>query len=241
MYNSGVIIRSGDVNIGLDTIPMLRSFNWPEPDGLTERMAELLDMLLITHHHPDHYDRRLVAECLKRDKPVFMPESLAREWEDAPTLYPAHGGMQEEQNDHLITARHALHVWREAIEDVPLVYYEITGPQEYTLLFSGDADYTRTFCKTPGISVDLLFLPWRNPNARYEEGHAEQTGTTLDAVRVAVDTIQPKAILLEHYAELEHIYQDYPASYDIALNLKKQLDTTPCDWLFWGESILLHP
>jgi len=238
MYNSGVIVKQGKTVFGVDVIPMLRCYGWPEPEGLTERIADQLDFLLITHHHPDHYDQALVRACLDREKPVALPEHLAEKWAGHPALHAISGGWQTEWQNIQITARNAYHVWRDSMNDVPLVYYELTCANQYTFLFSGDADYTKAFEKTPGQSIDLLLLPWRNPNATFEAGHEQQTHETIDAVRIACDRIEPAAILFEHYAELEHVYDYFPASYDIAVHLKRTLQT-PADWMFWGESVAL--
>lgn len=240
MYNAGVILRQGGVVFGVDVIPMLRTYGWAEPEGLTERIADRLDFLLVTHHHPDHYDRALVRACLDRDKPVALPEHLATEWPGRPTLRAISGGWATTWRDIRITARNAFHVWRDSMADVPLVYYELTLPGEYTLLFSGDADYTKAFEKTPEQPVHLLLLPWRNPNATFEDGHERQTHRTIDAVQMVCDHIQPAQILFEHYAELEHVYGAFPASYDMAVSLRQALQT-PADWLFWGESVTLTP
>ena len=239
MYDSGIIIKQSETVFGLDIIPMLRSYEWPEPEGLTERIADTLDFLLITHHHADHYDRALVHACLEREKPVALPEHLAGEWPNRPPLHAISGGWQTEWQGIQITGRNAYHVWRDTMNDVPLIYYELTCAGQYTLLFSGDADYTKAFEKTQGQSIDLLFLPWRNPNATFEAGHEKQTHETTDAIRIARDKIEPAFILFEHLAELEHVYGFFPASYDIAVHLRRTLQT-PIDWLFWGEALVLR-
>ena len=240
MYNDGVIVKTDEVVIGLDVIPMPRFFGWNEPEGLTARLAGLVDILLVTHDHEDHYDRPLVRACLNMGKPVLLPDALARDWERDANLHPVCDGWKLDLCDLRITARRGFHVWREKIDDVPLAYYEVTCQEGYTFLFGGDVDYTKAFEKTPGQAVDLLFLPWRNPNERFEDGRPEQTGTTLDAVRVALDRVSPAALLYEHVAELNHIYESWaPASCDMALALKDHVGI-PSELLFWGEKILLH-
>ncbi len=101
-------------------------------------------------------------------------------------------------------------------------------------------DYTREFEKTPEQHVDLLFLPWRNPNRFYEDGHSQQMGTTLDAARVALERVAPSAVIYTHCAELQHVYKGFPASYDMALELKRALPV-PSELLFWGEKLALRP
>ena len=240
MYNSGVVVKTGDIIIGLDVIPMPRFFGWEEPEGLTLRTAELLDVLLITHRHEDHYDKALVRACLDLGKPVLMPASLAADWGHHIALHGVEHGANMELLDLQITCRQGFHVWRATMDELPLIYYEITTPAGYTFIFSGDLDYTKVFEKTAGRDIDLLFIPWRNPNERYENGRPEQIGSTLDAVKIAVKTAQPRAILYEHYGELDHIYGGFSASYDMALDLKREL-AVPSELLFWGEHMALAP
>jgi len=240
MYNSGVVLRAGEIILGLDVIPMPRFFGWPEPDGLTQRTAELLDALLITHRHEDHYDKPLVRACLDLGKPVLMPAAMAAEWGHDINLHGVAHGELVELLDLRITCRQGFHVWRATMEELPLIYYELQTPAGFTLIFSGDLDYTKVFEKTPGRNLDLLFIPWRNPNEKYEDGRPEQIGSTLDAVKLALKAVKPRAILYEHYGELDHIYGGFSASYDMALDLKRNLEV-PSELMFWGEHLPLAP
>ena len=240
MYNSGVVVRTGEIILGLDVIPMPRFFGWPEPEGLTRRTAELLDALLITHRHEDHYDQALVRACLDLGKPVLMPGSLAADWGHDINLHGVEHGADIGLLDLHITCRQGFHVWRATMEELPLIYYEIVTPNGYTFVFSGDLDYTKVIEKTAGRNIDLLFIPWRNPHEKYEAGRPEQIGSTLDAVKIAIKTVQPRAILYEHYGELDHIYRGFAASYDMALDLKRAL-AVPSELMFWGEHISLTP
>jgi L-ascorbate metabolism protein UlaG (beta-lactamase superfamily) len=240
MYNDGVIVRTDEIAIGLDVIPMPRFFGWPDPPGLTERTAELLDLLVITHAHEDHYDRALVRACLHMGKPVLMPEPMAVDWGHDSNLHAVSHGWKLEIDDLQITGRVGCHVWRDTPEELPLVYYEIRCQEGYAFIFGGDVDYTKEFEKTRGRAIDLLFLPWRNPNPAYEEGRPEQVGSTFDAVQIALKKIEPAALLYEHCAELDHIYGGFPASFDMALDLKRRIPV-PSELMFWGEQIALTP
>ena len=239
MYNHGVIVKSGGAVVGLDVVPITRSFDWEEPAGFTDSLAELLDVLFITHNHSDHYDEPLVRACLQRGKPVVMPESMARKWVADPALHAAGNGWSRTICGLQITAREGVHLWRKTVGEVPLTYYEIACPQGFRFIFGGDVDYTKLFEKTPGANIDLFFLPWRNPNEFYEPGHPAQEATTIDAVRIAIERIRPAAMLYEHCAELDHVYEGYPASFDIALELQR-LVPIPSELMFWGEKIALR-
>jgi L-ascorbate metabolism protein UlaG (beta-lactamase superfamily) len=240
LYNAGFIVQAGDVKIGADVVPVLRTYGWKDEDGLTRRVAGLIDMLLITHHHPDHYDRELVKHCLQLGKPVLAPRTVGREWGDDPNMYVFEEGGRIELCDVEIVARTGIHVWREGEEDVPSLYYEVCDRLGFCMMITGDVDYTKRFEKTPGRRLDVLFLTWRNPNGRYEAGDGrEVVGTTRDAVEVALARIEPSMLVLEHYGELEHIHKGWAASYDMAAALKRELKV-PVEWLFWGERMRLN-
>lgn len=234
-YNSGVIICAGHWRLAFDLVPIPRAFGWAEPPGLTEKLADTIDMLFVTHGHPDHFDHRLAQACLRRGKPVYLPESLAENWPHGiqPQFLSLEKESYEERDNISFVSRPGIHVWRDTPEEVPSIYYEVEAPDRLRLIFTGDLDYSRSL-SSPAGKVDWLFVTWRSPNARYEPGHPEAIGTPADALRLAVNQVQPAAVILEHYGELEHIYQSYPASLDIAVEQIKAIPGTDC--LFWGET-----
>jgi len=233
-YNSGVLITSGGTVIALDLVPCLRSFGWREPSGLTDELADLLDMLLVTHPHPDHYDRTLVSACLERNKPVILPADLAADWnrEQNALFLSGDEDFCEEIKRVRISVKRAIHVWREHYDEVPSLYYDLLLPDGIRLVFMGDGDYTRSLDDAPA-EIDWLFVTWRSPNADYEPDEPGAKGSPADALAAAATALRPAAIILEHYAELEHIYQGYPASLDVAVEQIRAVAGSDC--LFWGE------
>ncbi len=239
LYNSGMLVKSGNSVLAFDVIAMPRFFGWNEPRELTEQIADVVDALFITHRHKDHCDLVLIQACLERGKPVFLPESIAATLSPSPYLHPMSHGSRVNAAEAQVTGRLGFHVWREELNDPPLIYYEVTLPNGYAFIFAGDLDYTKKFERTPDKQIDLLIIPWRNPNQKFEEGHEEQEASTLDAVQIAQARIQPRALIHNHYGELDHIYRwATGASYGIALNLKQQC-STPSEVLFWGERLRL--
>lgn len=233
MYNMGLLARAGDAVIGMDLLPSAQA----SPD-FNRRVASLLQALLISHGHSDHYDRDLVRACLGQGCPVWMPSSLAGEWEHEPLVHPVDEYRDAETNGLRIVARRGVHVWAASRKDPHTVYYEVTFASGPTLLFCGDLDYTRELERTPGREVDLLVLPWRSPSALYEPGDTRQVAERPVAVRAALQVIRPRYVLYSHYAELHHVYGGCPASYAIAADLKRNI-TTPSEWMFWGERLEL--
>ncbi|MGD9874213.1 MAG: MBL fold metallo-hydrolase [Kiritimatiellia bacterium] len=238
MYNSGVIIQFAGKIVALDLLPIIRDFDWVEPPGFTRRIANMVDMLLVTHRHKDHCDAALVRACLRSGKPVMMPKVLADTFGEDPLLIPVDGILETELAGLKITARTGCHVWKETIAELPVAYYEVTAPDGFSFIFAGDTDYTKEFEKTPGKDIHLLFIPWRNPNAFYEEGQPNRKGTAVDAVNIALKKIKPRALVYEHYGELKHVYEGFAPSYGMAAWLKKEIKT-PSERMFWGEKITM--
>lgn len=239
LYNSGVLVSAGGQILGFDVIPMPRFFGWDEPEGLTDRIAKLLGALFITHRHEDHCDMTLIKACLRHGTPVFLPKSVADSCPPSPSLHPMEDGSEADIGGTHVTGRLGYHVWRENLNDPPLIYYEATLRNGFTLIFGGDVDYTKRFECAQGVEIDLAVLPWRAPNSRYEEGHEDQESTVLDALQIAAERVRPAALLHNHYGELDHIYSwGTGASYDMAIDLKQHCPT-PSEVLFWGESLSL--
>ena len=233
MYNMGLLCRSGKAIVGLDLMAVPGA-----APGFHRRVAAQVDVLLVTHAHPDHCDADLVQACLDAGKPVFLPAVAASERAVHPRLHGIEENLEAEVAGVKITARRGVHVWAGSRENPPILYYEVTFPSGRTVIFCGDLDYTREFEKTPGRAVDLLVIPWRSPSARYEPGAAEQTAERRDAVQIALDRIQPRGLLYSHYAELGHVHDGLPASYAIAAGLKRAVPA-PSEFLFWGEALRL--
>ncbi len=239
LYGSGMLFKSGDQVLGFDVIPMPPFFGWTEPEGLTERIADALDALFVTHRHEDHCDKALVQACLRKGVPVFLPDSIADTLPHSPHLYSMADGTKGRVGKVQVTARLGFHLWREEINSPQLIYYEVTLPNGYAFIFGGDVDYTKRFERTEGKHIDLVVIPWRAPNQRFEEGHAEQEASIADAIQIARERIQPAVLLHNHYGELDHIYSwGTGASYSMALDLKRTCPI-PSEVLFWGEGLLL--
>lgn len=72
-YNMGFAVRGPQgASAGIDL-----SFEWGRgrdiDEARAERLAERLDILLVTHEHGDHFSRNLIRAMLKAGKPVISP------------------------------------------------------------------------------------------------------------------------------------------------------------------------
>lgn len=233
-YNSGVFIKSGGKIAGFDILPIPRFYGWPEPPGLTEKIAEIIDCLMITHDHADHYDEKLVKTCVEKSKPVFMHPRAAP---GGLLLKRLADGGTTKVGSISIKAMYARHVWRKSIMDVPLAMFEVEFESGFRMIFCGDGDYTNGF-KEFRQGSDALFITWRNPGPIYEDGHPEQKYKTIDAVNLAIHELSPACIILQHYGELDHIYKGFSASYEMAADLVRQL-SVKTTVNFWGDVVKL--
>lgn len=74
LYSSGVVLRTRDACIGIDLC-----YGEGLYDGrYKEELADLLDVLYVTHAHGDHYDLELFKMMLQRGKPVVGPYTMAQ-------------------------------------------------------------------------------------------------------------------------------------------------------------------
>lgn len=234
MYNMGLLVRAGNKVVGMDLIPV--------PGGSPEflnKVAALVDVLLVTHPHMDHYSTPLIRACLQAGKPVFMSSSYARDWEGEPNLHPVDEYLEADVAGIHVIGRRGVHIWTRDRNAIHIVYYEVGFPSGRSVIFCGDLDYTMEFMRTPDHVIDLLVLPWRSPSWLYEPGESRQTADRPAAVQIAVERIRPRFILHGHYAELGHVYDGAPASYAVAAELKKTVPTPPAEWMFWGEHLLI--
>lgn len=74
LYSSGVVLRTKEACIGIDIC-----YGEGLYDGLyKEELADMLDVLYVTHAHGDHYDLELFRMMMARGKPVVGPSTMER-------------------------------------------------------------------------------------------------------------------------------------------------------------------
>ncbi|MFZ5952779.1 MAG: MBL fold metallo-hydrolase [Candidatus Rifleibacteriota bacterium] len=231
-YNSGVLLKCEDTVLGFDLLPIPRYYGWADRHGFTARLAEQIDFLMITHNHADHCDSELINLCLEKGRPVFMhPEAALNK--AIPVNFLADGESVKVKGVS-VKAHHGCHVWRNNPEEVFTTAFEVEFPEGFRAVFCGDLDYTRGLDQVKSFP-DLLFITWRNPGPLFEDGHPQQKAKTLDAVNMVVDRLKPERIILQHYAELDHVYKGFSSSYEMAISLIESL-SVPTEIYFWGDS-----
>lgn len=234
-YNSGILVKTSEQVLGFDLVPIPRYYSWPDEMGLTGILAEMIDVLFVTHNHADHFDAELIKECNRLKRPVFMhPQAVSADLSDIGKL-PDQASIKIGQTR--VKAHHGRHVWRSLAEEVATSAFEVELAGGFRFVFCGDLDYTVGLTNV-SAEPDALFITWRNPGPAFEDGHPEQRGTTIDAVTLAIEQVKPRTIILEHYAELDHVYKGFSASYELALQLIRSLPVKT-EILFWGDKLTL--
>ena len=74
LYSSGVVARTKDACIGIDICYGEGLYD----DLYKEELADILDVLYVTHAHGDHYDLELFRMMMAKGKPVVGPSTMAR-------------------------------------------------------------------------------------------------------------------------------------------------------------------
>jgi len=80
LYNHAFVVKTKSVTIGFDIqrgVTGVEDFRIPEE--LISELAEVVDILFISHYHNDHADEWVAGEFLKRNKPVVTaPEIFSK-------------------------------------------------------------------------------------------------------------------------------------------------------------------
>lgn len=237
-YNSGILLTYKHTVIGIDLITCPEFIRMELDADVIDQLSNLLDVLCVTHRHADHYDKDLVNACLQKGVPVLLPEDVYPQHSDFSGAFAGHTIAFDPLPGINIKGSQCCHVWRDHIQDVPVTVYDIALGDAYTIRCSGDADYTHPSVLDLPTDVNLFAIPWRSPNRFYEPGHPEQKSTVLEAINQLIEKSNPAQLFLEHYGELEHLYGGFEASYELALEIQREV-SIPALLMAWGESIVI--
>lgn len=196
-YNMGYIVKTKDACFGID-------INQP---GSTQ-LADVLDFLIVSHGHDDHYNLPLLEAMTRLGKPVYTPFYKKGTLIDTTRTFRT-GEVQ---------ARFTMNMQAET----PVIVSQIDcGPSanHFTIYHIGDARLLERL--TPDRPVNLLVLHIQN---------------ALD-VFAAVKKIQPRLTVYDHVMELGHAVGAYRWSYDYTYNKIKDHAANNSWVLTWGERL----
>lgn len=177
-----------------------------------EQLAPLLDFLLITHRHGDHYTDALVAAMEQAGKPVvsnFLDNGYNVSGEGSFAFGDV--GVRVNLADHNAT-----------LPDFVVVYKIDCGPaaRHCRIVHAGDA------CNVAQIN------PRRAPDL-----FTPHVSVGLD-IKGAAEKIAPRAVLVSHLLELGHRIDRWRWSYAYAIDKCREMELEN-GWIpVWGEKIV---
>jgi len=131
------------------------------------------DMIIITHHHGDHFDPALIKKIRKPGAPLILPELCSKEVEDFILMQ---NGDKKEVNGILIEAVPAYNIKHKRESGDP--YHTKGEGNGYVLTMGGKRIYIAGDTEnTPEMKklkdIDIAFLPMNLPYTMTEEMVAE--------------------------------------------------------------------
>lgn len=204
LYNMGYVVKTQSQCFGIDLY-----------HKHAERLADLIEFMLITHNHGDHYSKALVAELERQGKAVysnFRDNGHKVTTDDEFTI--GNISIKVKTVDHNKTLLNFVNTYE-------VNCYANKGKKGYVMFFSGDAHNYEQLNPTGAVDV---FVPHLAVGLNMAE---------------AVKKIAPKEVLMSHILELGHAINKWRWSYEYGLNECQKLQREGVYLPVWGEKIVL--
>ncbi|MBR4994633.1 MAG: MBL fold metallo-hydrolase [Alistipes sp.] len=201
LYNMGYVVKTHKQCFGIDLY-----------HKHAEKLAPMIDFMLITHNHGDHYAKALV-ETLERDgKAVYSNfRDNGHKVQTGDEMQIGNISIKVTTVDHNTKLTNFVNTYE-------VNCYEKQG-KDFVILFTGDAhNYTQL---TASGKVDL-FVP--------------HLAVGLNMLK-AVEKIAPTEVLMSHILELGHSITLWRWSYEYGLNECEKLNREGVYLPVWGEKI----
>lgn len=203
LYNMGYVVKTDKQCFGIDLY-----------HKHAEKLAPMIDFLLITHRHGDHYSRNLVMELERQGKAVysnFWGKRNRVKTGDVITIGDI--SIKVTTVDHNAKLKNFVNTYE-------VNCYDKEG-DDYVIFFSGDAyNYEQL---NPLGKIDL-FVP--------------HLAVGLDMPK-AIEKIKPTEVLMSHILELGHSITQWRWSYEYGINECEKLKRKGVYLPVWGEMIRL--
>ena len=204
LYNMGYIVKTQTQCFGVDVY-----------HKHAERLAPMIDFMMITHNHADHQWKPLIAEMERQGKAVysnFMDNGYKVSTGDEFTV--GNISVKVTTVDHNATLKNFVNTYE-------INCYASKGKKGYVMFFSGDAHNYEQLNPTTAVDV---FIPHLAVGLNMAE---------------AVKKIAPKEVLMSHILELGHSINKWRWSYEYGLNECEKLQREGVYLPVWGEKIAL--
>ena len=203
LYNMGYVVKTEKQCFGIDLY-----------HKHAEKLAPMIDFLLITHRHGDHFSRNLVMELERQDKAVysnFWGKRNRVKTGDVITIGDI--SIKVTTVDHNATLKNFVNTYEVNCYD--------KQSDDYVIFFSGDAyNYEQL---NPSGKIDL-FVP--------------HLAVGLNMPK-AIEKIKPTEVLMSHILELGHSITQWRWSYEYGINECEKLKREGVYLPVWGEMIRL--
>ena len=204
LYNMGYIVKTQTQCFGVDLY-----------HKHAEKLASLIDFLMITHNHGDHQWKPLTAEMERQGKAVysnFLDNGHKVTTGDEFTIDNI--SVKVTTVDHNKTLLNFVNTYE-------VNCYASKGKKGYVMFFTGDAHNYEQLNPTTAVDV---FVPHLAVGLNMAE---------------AVKKINPKEVLMSHILELGHSITKWRWSYQYGINECEKLQRKGVYLPVWGEKIVL--
>ena len=203
LYNMGYVVKTENQCFGIDLY-----------HKHVEKLAPMIDFLLITHKHGDHYYKSLVDLLESQGKAVYSNFlNNGHRVKTGDEFRIGDISVKVTTVDHNATLKNFVNTYE--------VNCHEQGERDYVLFFSGDAHNYEQL--NPSCKVDV-FIP--------------HLAVGLNMSK-AVEKINPSVVLMSHILELGHSITQWRWSYQYGLNECEKLNREGVYLPVWGEKIVL--
>lgn len=223
-YCHGNVLQADGKTLGVDlvTTRTVWGMYWDIPAATVEALANGVDILCISHLHPDHFDPLLIKYLVARGVPVFVPEETEGRFPDGVRYVKANDTIS--MSGWRITFHRGQHVYDERNVFI-LRYFEIVTPSGKRIMHTTDHDYSAGL-RTDG-PVELLIA---------KAGGVSPLVADDIAFANLLNHVNPRRFLLGHLNELGHPVAGGREPYRTAIQMIERHPNVPGECLHWGET-----
>ncbi len=214
LYNHTEIIQTKSTKIAIDLYGGYEQVAWDEAQ--LREVVGMVDALLVTHPHADHYDRKTIDMFVKAGKPVVVPYLFMKDYPDNDKLTVMREG---ELKIGDITVKVFPSYQKKEMDNV----YLLTTDEGYKVMHLGDENEFgqpghEWYSKLKPFDIDILIPNIWTPN-----------------MATLLRVVKPKLIFSSHEHEVGHPSSGR-RSYDYVYKVLRTIKV-PYAVPMWGESV----
>lgn len=203
LYNMGYVVKTDKQCFGIDLY-----------HKHAEKLAPMIDFMLITHNHGDHYSKALVEKLERDGKAVYSNfRDNGHKVTTGDDFTVGNISIKVTTVDHNTTLKNFVNTYE-------VNCYDAKG-KDYVIFFTGDAHNYEQLNPTGKVN---LFVP--------------HLAVGLNMAK-AVEKIAPTEVLMSHILELGHSITKWRWSYEYGIAECEKLERRGVYLPVWGEMIRL--